>query len=92
MKLSLFFLNGMCPMSVITQPPDNPKSHKVSKPPTIKFSGALLCEQLLNSFIIAGIAAISTLAATGQGEVTAKAAGISFGLTFLIELRKYRHL
>jgi hypothetical protein len=79
-------------MSIITQPPDPPKRHRTPKISTVKFSGALLCEQLLNSFIIAGIAAVSTLGATGNGEVTAKASGISFGLTFLIEMRKYRNL
>ena len=47
-----------------------------------------LLEQLLNSAIVAGITALSMMAAT-QG-VSGKAVGVAFGLTFLLELRKYR--
>lgn len=48
----------------------------------------LLPEQILNSGIVAGIAALSTLAATQ--EISGVAVAIAFGLTFLIELRKLR--
>ena len=48
----------------------------------------LLPEQLLNSAIVAGITALSMLA--GASEVSGRTVGISFGLTFLVELRKYR--
>ena len=47
-------------------------------------------EQILNSSIVAGVTALSTLAASL--EVNAKAIGVAFGLTFLIELRKYRNI
>ena len=49
----------------------------------------LLPEQILNSSIVAGITALSTLA--GALEVSGRAVAIAFGLTFLIELRKYRN-
>ena len=51
---------------------------------------ALLCEQALNSAIVAGIAALSMMA--GTQEVSGPAVGIAFGLAFLIELRKYLNL
>ena len=49
----------------------------------------VLLEQLLNSAIVGGIAGLSTLA---SGEASWKVALIAFGLTALIELRKYREL
>ena len=52
---------------------------------TIRKRLALLPEQLINAGIVAGIVAISTL---GDWPTVAKA----FGLTFLIEMRKYRKL
>lgn len=48
----------------------------------------LLPEQLLNSAIVAGISALSMMA--GTQEVSGRAVAIAFGLTFLLELRKYR--
>lgn len=51
---------------------------------------AALAGQLLNSGIVAGIAALSLLA--GQQTVDLKVVGVAFGLTFLIELRRYRGL
>ena len=48
----------------------------------------LALEQVVNSAIVAGIAALSMLA--GTQSVNGKTVGIAFGLTFLIELRKYR--
>jgi hypothetical protein len=95
--LRLFFLNGLVlPTGIISQAPEG-GSLKVDSPaevppPPVKSSAGVFCEQLINSAIIAGIAAISTLVATGEGETTGKAAGIAFGLTFLIELRKWRNL
>lgn len=46
----------------------------------------LLPEQILNSAIVAAITALSML--SGAMEVSGKAVGIAFGLTFLVELRK----
>ena len=48
----------------------------------------VLLGQILNASIVAGITALSTMAA--QGEASTKASLIAFGLTFLIELRKFR--
>ena len=48
----------------------------------------VLSGQILNSSIVAGIAALSMLA--GTQEISGRAVSIAFGLTFLIELRKYR--
>lgn len=95
-NMRLFFANGL--MATFTDrqiTPSPPKSpNNTPEPPKLSggFSAGILCEQLINSFIIAGIAAISTLAATGEGGATGKAAGIAFGLTFLIEMRKYRKI
>ena len=49
----------------------------------------LLPEQVLNSSIVAGIAALSMLA--GTQEISGRAVIIAFGVTFLVELRKYRN-
>ena len=48
----------------------------------------LLPEQVLNSAIVAGISGLSMLA--GTREISARAVAIAFGLTFLVELRKWR--
>ena len=50
----------------------------------------LLPEQILNSSIVAGIAALSMLG--GTQEVSVRAVAIAFGLTFLIEFRKNLNL
>ena len=49
-----------------------------------------LFEQVVNSAIVAGITALSMMAATL--DVSLRAVGIAFGLTLLIELRKYRKM
>ena len=49
----------------------------------------LLPEQILNSGIVAGITGLSMLA--GTMEVSARAVAIAFGMTFLVELRKFRN-
>ena len=46
-----------------------------------------LPEQILNSTIVAGIAALSMLA--GTQSISVRAVAIAFGLTFLVELRKF---
>ena len=51
---------------------------------------ALIFEQVINSSIVAGIAALSMMA--GSDKVNGPAVGYAFGLTFLVELRKYRDL
>lgn len=48
----------------------------------------LLFEQCLNSGIVAGITALSMMA--GTQKVNGPAVAIAFGLTFLVELRKWR--
>ena len=50
----------------------------------------VLAGQFLNSAIVAGIASVSLLA--GQRAVDWRVVGTAFGLTFLIELRRYRGL
>ena len=50
----------------------------------------VLIEQVINSAIVGGIAGLSALSASP--EAGWKTAVIAFGLTFLIELRKYRKL
>ena len=49
-----------------------------------------LLEQVVNSGIVAGIATLGMLASTQR--VDSKAVLITFGLTFLVEMRKYRGL
>ena len=90
-QINLFFANGLPGISL----PKKKKNSDLPNPDPPKpgrFSAGVFCEQLINSFIIAGIAAISTLAATGEEQATGKVAGIAFGLTFLIEMRKYRKI
>lgn len=53
---------------------------------------SVLCEQMVNSTIIAAIAGISSLAVTSSNADGLKAAGIAFGMTFFVEIRKYRKL
>ena len=50
----------------------------------------ILIEQVINSAIVGGIAGLSALSASP--EAGWKTATIAFGLTFLIELRKWRKL
>ena len=50
----------------------------------------VLIEQVINSAIVGGIAGLSALSASP--EAGWKTAVIAFGLTMLIELRKYRKL
>ena len=51
---------------------------------------SILIEQIINASIVGGIAGISVIAVVPA--FAWKAAGIAFGITFLIELRKYRKL
>ncbi len=65
----------------------------VGKVPTIPIPpswGQVLVEQLVNSLIVGGIAGLAALSADTASSW--KVAGIAFGLTFLVELRKYRKL
>ena len=52
--------------------------------------GSILAEQVINALIVGGIAGLSSLGA--NVETSWKAGAIAFGLTFLIEMRKYRKL
>jgi len=51
----------------------------------------ILCDQILNSIIVAGITGISAYAYAGQ-DASMKAAILSFALTFLIKLKEYRKI
>ena len=84
-RIKLLFAN--------TSPPDPDKDHEIQR-----FAGAdhygrgpwlwILVEQLINSVIVGAIAGLSAKATGGTWE----SAAIGFGLTFLLELRKYRQL
>jgi hypothetical protein len=84
-RIRLFFAN--------TNPPDPDHDHEIQR-----FAGAahygkgpwlwIFLEQLINSVIVGGIAGLSAKATGG----TWQSAAIGFGLTFLLELRKYRQL
>lgn len=54
----------------------------------MKHWASVFFEQVTNSSLVAGIAALSMLAS--QVCIDGIAVAIAFGLTFLIELRKYR--
>ena len=58
--------------------------------PRLKKIVATLIEQMVNASIVAGIAALSLMVA--QQESILKPVVIAFGLTFLLEMRKYRRL
>lgn len=61
-------------------------------PPPIKASKTeTLCENLLDSGVVGGIAWISQVVAT-QGDLSAVSFLIGFGLTFLIKLKEYRKI
>lgn len=49
----------------------------------------VLCEQLLDSIIVGGIAGISAYVGAGV-DASFKTFGIAFALTFLIKLKEYR--
>ncbi|MFC1999159.1 hypothetical protein ACFLXE_00185 [Chloroflexota bacterium] len=59
---------------------------------SLKVLSSILVEQIINAFIVGGVAFFSTLAASQGETVSLKAAGIAFGMTFFFELRKYRKL
>ena len=93
--MRLFFLNGLVlPTGIITEAPKagSPKSEVASEVPTppVKSWSGVFCEQLINSFLVAAFTGLSTWGAGTNGDVSGKAAGIAFGLTFIVEMRKYR--
>lgn len=49
----------------------------------------VLCNQLLDSAIVGGIAGFSAYVAAG-GDATLKVFALAFGLTFLVKLKDYR--
>ncbi len=51
----------------------------------------VLCDQVLDSIIVAGITAISAYIYAGE-DVSLKAAALSFFLTFLIKMKEYRKI
>jgi hypothetical protein len=80
---------GLVPAALPKGIPMDGSAHLVCKPGAeMKAYLATFLEQILNSAIVAGITALSTISASFT--VNAKAVGIAFGLTFLIEMRKYR--
>ncbi|MFH1484899.1 MAG: hypothetical protein ABIH46_02415 [Chloroflexota bacterium] len=75
-----------CHNNMFTNPAS--RGEKAAKPRKPQWWEVLL-EQLLNSILVGGIAGLSTLA---SGQASWKVTLVAFGLTALIELRKYRHL
>jgi hypothetical protein len=51
----------------------------------------ILCDQVLDSVIVAGITAVSAYIYAGE-DVSLKAAALSFLLTFLIKMKEYRKI
>jgi hypothetical protein len=51
----------------------------------------VLCDQVLDSFIVAGITGVSAYIYTGQ-DASLKAAILSFLLMFLIKMKEYRKI
>jgi seryl-tRNA synthetase len=51
----------------------------------------VLCDQILDSIIVAGITGVSTFVYAGQ-DASLKAALLSFLLTFLIKMKEYRKI
>jgi hypothetical protein len=51
----------------------------------------VLCDQVLDSVIVAGITAVSAFIYAGE-DVSLKAAALSFLLTFLIKMKEYRKI
>jgi hypothetical protein len=49
----------------------------------------ILCDQLIDSLTVGGIAGFSAYIAAGN-DATLKVFGIAFGLTFLVKLKEYR--
>lgn len=59
---------------------------------TVKASKlSILCDQLIDSLTVAGIAGFSAYLAAGT-DATFKVFGLAFGLTFLIKLKEYRKI
>ena len=81
-------------MALALDPPALPKGVPLDGPAAVLFEPgsemrgylATLLEQVVNSAMVAGITALSMMAATQ--DVSGKAVSIAFGITFLIELRK----
>jgi hypothetical protein len=51
----------------------------------------ILCDQILDSAIVAGITGVSAYIYAGQ-DAGFRAAGLSFLLTFLIKMKEYRKI
>ena len=68
---------------------DSTSPLRKSKPPKHRSPTSVLAEQVINSAIVAGIAAIAIFS---SGSRDWEAVGIAFGIAFLAELRKYRKL
>ena len=84
-KMRLLFAN--------TSPPDPAHDHEMQRFAGAKHYGKgpwfwIFLEQIINSMIVGAISGLSSKASGGNWE----GAAIGFGLTFFIELRKYRQL
>ena len=90
--MQLFFLNS-ADKDVAEKEPlgfQLPNPGPVNPNPSKRKWYNILAEQVINSAIVGGIAGLSALSASP--EASWKTAIIASGLTFLIELRKYRTL
>ncbi len=52
---------------------------------------SILCDQIVDSLVVGGIAGFSAYIASGV-DATSKVFGLAFGLTFLIKLKEYRKI
>ena len=89
--MELLFVNCLTP-SPEKRSSDNNGSPPPPPNPPVKSWLMVFCEQLINSAIVASIAALSVVAATGEGSTSGKAGSFAFGMTFFVELRKWRKI
>ena len=52
---------------------------------------SILCDQIIDSLIVGGIAGVSAYVSAGA-EVSLKSAALAFLLTFLIKMKEYRKI
>ena len=52
---------------------------------------SILCDQIVDSLVVGGIAGFSAYIASGI-DATSKVFGLAFGLTFLLKLKEYRKI
>lgn len=74
-----------------SNPGDSPPPPPSPCPKSKGMKWGVFLEQLINSAIVGGIAGLAALSAGGV-DAGWKTALIAFGMTVLVELRKYRNL